>query len=428
MDNVQSQVKPQALAANPCVEDGVWTAIPQKAPANSLKLQFKEVDSEEAESIKRRSVMSFHLIGCSGHFGHPIPQSKVAAAMARQIDDPNAFGGSKRAPAPSFCYHLGDIVYKDDDKSDPARNDQQALYNEHFYVPYAGYARSIFAIAGNHDGKDAKIFEKSAIQHFLHNFCNTDRVRSPDDQLNSRPTMIQPYPYWLLKTPLAYVIGLYTNDINGGQLDDPMSQKTPQYAWLVKTLKSIREAKNGRALFLALHYPPFSAAANFKERGDPNLGPTDKPKPLVPLAKILENAYIEADFHPDVVISAHAHHYQRITYTCADGRQIPHLIVGCGGHAPIESLATSCNGIQGIAPMTPSNVVFPNGYNLPPGAHAELAFYNHLDFGFVRITVDRRRKKLTGEFFAAFSEARDPALLPQLQDSFCLDLGKHRLK
>ena len=72
------------------------------------------------------------------------------------------------------------------------------------------------------------------------------------DNLNSSPrkTMIQPYPYWVLKTPLAYFVCLYANDINGGQLDDPESDATPQFNWLVDTLKAIRKADDGCAVFL----------------------------------------------------------------------------------------------------------------------------------------------------------------------------------
>ncbi len=63
--------------------------------------------------------------------------------------------------------------------------------------------------------------------------------------------MIQPYPYWLFRTPLAYFVCLYANDVNGGQLDDPESDETPQSNWLVDTLKAVRKEDDGRAVFLA---------------------------------------------------------------------------------------------------------------------------------------------------------------------------------
>jgi hypothetical protein len=240
--------------------------------------------------------------------------------------------------------------------------------------------------------------------------------------------MTQPYPYWLLRTPLAYIVGLYTNDINAGQLDAPTGEERPQYDWLVQTLKAIQKRKDDRAVFMALHYPPYSAATNFRERGNPKLGPTPNAGKLRPLGMILEEAFQESGQYPDAVFSAHAHLYQRITYARPDGRQIPYLIVGSGGHSPIESLTCSCEGELGPAPITPCPIVLPKGLTIPHGASAELMAYNNLDFGFLRLTLDADKKQLIGEFFAAFSEARDSARLPKLADSFCLDLEEHRMK
>ncbi len=256
-----------------CVEHGVWTPIPQPPPAGDLLLKLKDVDAKESAAVKERGVLSFHMAGCTGHFGHPVPQGQVASAMAKQVDKPNRWGGYSRAAAASFFYHLGDIVYKDDDRADPKRADQQLLYDEHFYRAYADYPRNIFAVAGNHDGKDSAHPEKSAVRHFLKNFCADKRRPSSDDARHARQTMIQPYLYWVLRTPLAHIVGLYSNDVNGGQLDDPQGSARPQYEWLVRTLQQIRKEDDGRALLLAVHYPPYSGAANFVERGDPNLAP-----------------------------------------------------------------------------------------------------------------------------------------------------------
>jgi hypothetical protein len=175
-------------------------------------------------------------------------------------------------------------------------------------------------------------------------------------------------------------------------------------------------------------YPPFSAAANFLQRGDPNLGPTPCRRTVRPLGVILEEAYQESGQYPDAVFSAHAHLYQRITYTLADGRQIPYLIVGGGVHSPIESLACSCDGEWAPAPTTPCETVLPMGLTLSDGANAQLTAYNNLDFGFLRLTLIAYKKHLIGEFFAAFSEIRDSARLPELCDSFRLDLREHRMK
>jgi hypothetical protein len=182
-------------------------------------------------------------------------------------------------------------------------------------------------------------------------------------------------------------------------------------------------------VFVAVHYPPLSAAANFRQRGDPNLGPTPRRRKLRPLGMVLEKAYQESGQHPDAVFSAHAHLYQRLTYTQAGGRQIPHLIVGCGGHGPVESLTCPCDGgAPGPPPTPPCDIVLPEGLTLQGGASVRLVAYDDQDFGFVRLTLDAGKRRLTGEFFAAFSESGDPAGLPELRDSFRLDLAEHRVE
>jgi hypothetical protein len=405
-----------------CVEHGIWTPVPTPPPPGDLRLRLKDVDPGESRNVRQRGVLTFHLAGCTGDPKHTRPLQQVAAAMAAQVAEPGCHGGDTGAAQASFFLHLGDIVYKGDNPDDPRAKDQQTLYNDHFYTPYAGYPRSIFALAGNHDGKNSKHPERSPIQHFLKNFCDPNRAQSPDNRVSKRPAMPQPYPYWLLQTPLAYLVCLYANDVNGGQLDDPEGLDHPQYDWLVRTLTALRKAADDRAVLLAVHYPPYSAAANFPQRGDPNLGPTPRPRPLQPLGMILQQAFRESKQYPDAVFSAHAHHYQRITYTHGDGRQIPYLIVGSGGHSPIEPVGHGCDGTEGPAPALPCDVVRPAGLKLPKGDRAQLVAYNDRDFGFLRVTLNAQKKTLVGEFFAAHSEVPGRAGRPALHDWFVLDL------
>jgi hypothetical protein len=263
----------------------------------------------------------------------------------------------------------------------------------------------------------------------MENFCTPDRHISSDDPSGSpRKTMIQPYPYWVFKTPLAYFVCLYANDINGGQFDDPESDATPQFNWLVDTLKMIRKEDDGRAVLLTIHYPPFSGASNFPERGNPNLGPTKHTRVLKPLAKILQDAFKASKLHPDAVFSAHAHHYQRLTYRCADGREIPYLIVGSGGHTPVESLAERCDGGVGTPPTLRQFSrlsVAPPGFAFPVGESAQMLKFNDKEHGFLRMTLDLKRRLLLGEYFVAYRASR--SIRPAVRDSFTLDLKRHRI-
>jgi acid phosphatase type 7 len=423
---------PDPFPEFPCVEHGLWSPIPTPPPAGLLRLKLKDVAAQEARAVKETGTMSFHTVGCSGDFANLPPGLRVAEAMAAQIAKPHGFGGTAAAAAPSFLFHLGDIVYKADDPKEPLGKDQAVMYNKQFYTQFKGYTPRIFAIAGNHDCKahPGEKPKKSAMFHFLQNFCATKQKPSPDNQTDDkRPTMVQPYPYWLLETPVAYIIGLFTNDINGGQLDDPMSVAGPQYNWLVKTLQTIKAAADGKALFLALHYPPYSGAGNFAQRGDPNLGPTPRRNPpagtLQPLGILLQHAFQQTGQYPDVVLSAHAHLYQRLTYTLAGGRQIPYLIVGSGGHVPIENLCVSCWEAKLPVKKPPFDIVMPRGLSLPPGDTVQVVAFNDGETGFLRLTVESKRQRITGEFFAL--EADSKSTKASLFDSFVLDLKTHTI-
>ncbi len=70
-----------------CVEHGCWAPIPAPPPAGPLMLKLKDVDADLSSRIKDDEVMSFHLTGCTGHFGNDAPGQAVADAMAAQAKD-----------------------------------------------------------------------------------------------------------------------------------------------------------------------------------------------------------------------------------------------------------------------------------------------------------------------------------------------------
>jgi hypothetical protein len=447
----------------------MWTPVPRPVPQGYLTLKFQDVDPVQAARIS--SVQTFHLTGCAGDFSDQTAETAVARAMSAQVDDPDGAVKVPGSPAThaSFLFHLGDVVYKDKDKLDPEGKDQVRMYNDQFYEPYTTYRRTIdgradfnciFAIAGNHDGKASPDPEESAIDHFLANFCAApvpapapaaggqpmlSRPTSPDNRTDARPAMIQPHVYWRLSTPLAYVIGLYTNVANGGILDDPSNRgQQPQYDWFVEQLQHIK-AKNAsnsprKAVLVALHYPPYSGTTNFMERGDPTV-PHQIDVP--PVGKWLQQAFKESGLLPDLVVSAHAHLYQRLTYYHAvnDGAsknerwEVPYLIVGCGGHSPVEQMGALCSapangdsvGGGTSQPETPGSFapVWPKGLDLPEDDSLVLVAYNDTHFGFLRLTIEAGPQLLTGEFFAVDPVGNTPQV--RLGDSFQLDLQQHRI-
>lgn len=426
MAHAQSSVPPGAETFPHCVEHGIWTPLldppPERLSAYTLRL--RDVHPRESARIRLAGAMTFHMVGCAGSFEDHAPQRAVAAAMASQVERPDSpsSGDAQVRPA-SFLYLLGDVVYKDDNKLDEEGTDQRLMYNTQFYQAYRSYPRRIFAIAGNHDGKRTSDRRTSALEHFQRNFCAPRPGPSPDNQTDQRAAMSQPYPYWRLTTPTAYILGLYSNIANGGILDDPARpHEQPQYRWLVAQLADMKQRnarrRQRRAILLAIHYPPFSGAANFTQRGDPTLGPSQASE-TPPLATVLQRAFAESGQRPDAVFSAHAHLYQRLTYRHADGWEAPYLVAGCGGHGPIEPLWETCDKKKARPKKAPFAAVLPAGQTLPAHETVQVMAYNDASFGFLRVTV--AANLLLGEFFTV-----DGATVA-LADSFRLDLASHRL-
>lgn len=421
-----------------CVEHGVWTPVPVAPPSaiDAFTLHYKDIDAADHDRIVQAGRMTFHLVGCTGDASERRPQQAVADGMAAQVHDPGAGATSRaRATNASFLYHLGDIIYKPGAGSDVESNeaaddatvgpedDRGRMYNDQFYAPYSPYERPIFAIAGNHDGKYSPHHRKSAIDHFFTNFCAPSRAPSPDNVSDSRGAMTQPYIYWRLDTPLAYFIGLYSNIANGGMLDDPSgSEDGAQYQWLVTQLRGIRSTNTGhaprKAVVLAVHYPPYSGASNFPQRGDPRLGPTNA-RAARPLSAVLQQAFAESGQRPDVIVSAHAHLYQRLTYRYADGWELPLLVAGSGGHAPVERLFAACDGTIEPSTVVPFDAALPPDLALPDGESAQVVAYNDQSFGFLRLTIGSGL--LAGEFFTATPPTLTPA------DAFSLDMTSHQI-
>jgi len=394
--------------------------------------------------------MTFHMVGCSGDPSLTGPGLAVAAGMAAQI-----IAAISPAVAPSFLYHLGDLVYTVDGSDTTG-----ALWNTQFYEQYAAYADSsgplpIFAIAGNHDGKTGTPPD-TEIGHFEQNMCGTVGVVSPDNTADpARTESGLPYPYWRLDTPLVWIIGLYTNVSNGGVLDDPTlySDPTqgPQYKWLVEQL-SMCKAQNAigtpRAVLLALHYPPYNGTLDFNQRGNPTFGNDNDYPNAIPVGMVLQDAFTQSGLIPDAVFSAHAHLYQRITltYNNSDGtiRQVPCFVVGCSGHTPLELMATQCAGGTGSLPAVPFNLFTqgnpPVGLTAPANAIITIESYadgtdqNNQPYGFLTVTLapgeSTTHPTLVCQFYTTPCDSSGNPVNPGsvLLTDFCtLDLATHLL-
>ncbi len=233
--------------------------------------------------------------------------------MAADFDEANA------ADAPSFFFHLGDVVYY---------FGEATYYYDQFYEPYRNYPVPILAIPGNHDGVVYATDPAPTLDAFLRNFCAPAPTRSPDAGGLLRTTMIQPGVYFTLEAPFVRIFGLYSNVLEDpGVISDENGAHTAldqrQVTFLTTALARAKSENFGGALIIAVHHPPFTGGS--VHGGSP-----------VMLAD-MDRACQEAGVWPHAVFSAHAHNYQRFTRT-VNQYQIPFLVTGCGGHSPLSKM------------------------------------------------------------------------------------------
>jgi hypothetical protein len=245
--------------------------------------------------------MVFHAVGDTGGVNTPTYIEQVTSYMEQD------FGNADASLRPSFFYHLGDVVYYDGETPN---------YYPEFYEPYNTYPAPIFAIPGNHDGDINPQLGGTSLEAFVNNFCAKTPVHRPEAQDAPRDAMTQPNVYWTLETPLATIVGLYSNCPEGGDV------RAPQIQWLVDELKA---APKGKALIVAVHHPLYSAYG--AHPGSQHL------------QGVLDSACTKAGRIPHLILSGHVHNYQRFTGQLST-KQLPCIVAGAGGYnARLHTLA-----------------------------------------------------------------------------------------
>ena len=349
-------------------------AIPVPAPTAPLELE-SVIGADFLAPIVNGNKISFHVVGDTGasESSAITTEASVADAMAA------ALVAAPPADAPAFFFHLGDVIYN---------FGEAQYYYDQFYEPFRAYDRPIFAIPGNHDGEVTYINGGSTpdvptLQAFIANFCTPAPARPASAGGLVRTTMTQPGVYFTLDAPFVSIIGLYTNVLEGpGVLTDqggmyPTLTGDAQYGWLVSELERLKPQRTAldRAVILACHHPP--ASADTVHGGSTGL------------SQDLDRAFAEAGLWPDVILSGHAHVYQRFTRT-VNGKAMPYIVAGSGGHARSVPLGETA----GEAPRTW------NDFTLEVGPV--------LEFGYLTVTVDMRAP--TAPLLTiAFSAPSDPA-------------------
>jgi hypothetical protein len=303
-------------------------------------------------------------------------QAAVADAMAKDVQ---ASGGA----APAFFFHLGDVIYN---------FGEGQYYYDQFYEPYRDYDRPIFAIPGNHDGmvfgQGSTAPQFPTLDAFLTNFCSPAPGPSPDGGGLVRSAMTQPGVYFTLDAPFVSIIGLYSNVLDGPGVISSQNGHFPivndQLDFLISELTRLKPKRQSgeRAVILALHHPPLSADAKHG-------GSTGELQDIDSCCK-------KVNFWPDVVLSGHAHLYQRFTRSHPNGKQAPYVVCGAGGFA-----ATPPRGGAVSAPVT-------------SGDHT-LEVAPIVEFGYLTVTTDAKTLTVTFKSVA-------PGGAPVEKDTVTLDL------
>jgi acid phosphatase type 7 len=291
---------------------------------------------EAAAAIESRGALVFHALGDTGGVKSPESQEIVVHWMENDL--------ATLDPAPSFLYHLGDVVYFEGARS---------RYYDQFYDPYLHYGAPIFAIPGNHDGDLGIPPVGFSLEGFVVNFCSATATVQPDARDAPRPAMTQPNCYWTLEAPLVTIVGLYTNCPEHGVVEQEQTE------WFTAELS---DAATDKALIVALHHPPYSA--------DSHHGASPA------MRELLTRAFGDSGRTPDLVLTGHVHNYQRFSVPHG-GRSLAYVVAGAGGYPNLHSMAH----VDGAPPPTPWT---------DPGTGATLEAYNREHrHGFLRLSVSK---------------------------------------
>ncbi len=349
-------------------------------------------------AIAATGKLVIHCVGDTGGIERAEPQLAVADAMAADLEGKTWANG-----LPAFFYHLGDVVYF---------FGQESYYPEQFYEPYRNYAAPIFAIPGNHDGFMFKGEPAGySCEAFVENFCTASPTQgSPGFD---RTTMTQPGVYFTLDAPFVRIIGLYSNAGESvGSLGNA-TIGTAQVQFLTSELKRYaadRKAdtgnKNSQALVIAVHHPPFTGSSSHM--------------PSAAMLKIMDGCCTQAGVWPDMVLSGHAHLYERYTRIMkSGGRQIPYVVAGNGGYYDLSKLKMTPQEKKPVAGQQKES----------DGAGNTLSLDNYAEnqFGFLRITFSAASIAVESIAVNTTTPRPDTTAPPATStiDSFTLNLASH---
>ena len=131
----------------------------------------------------------------------------VAKAMAGQIANPHGRAGTRLRSGPRFFFIWAMWFTRMKTRLIWKAKTSRPCTTRNFTPSTRTMAARFLRLGEIMTAKPPCTAKKSAILHFLQNFCDSKRRRSPDNQTanSNRLTMIQPYPYWLFETAVCYL-------------------------------------------------------------------------------------------------------------------------------------------------------------------------------------------------------------------------------
>ncbi|MBI3530675.1 MAG: metallophosphoesterase [Betaproteobacteria bacterium] len=378
--HVFGRTRPSSTGGHPLhltpKRDTHYRELPKPTGSAPFRLDLKDIIPEENyRTIVRKKKLIFHLNGDMGGIQYSVPQELVAKGMESDFAS-----GADTSEKAAFLYITGDCVYF---------NGEVKEYYKQFYQPYEFYNGPIFAVPGNHDGENLE--GDNSLYGFVRNFCAPTAVKMPESGDSYRTAMVQPNVYWTLLTPMANIVGLYSNVPAGGDI------RAPQTDWLVKELKTLPKSV---PLLVALHHPIYSA-------DDHHSGSTV-------MKKVLEDAAKKAGRHPDLILAGHVHNYQRLTKKMSNGSLVPYLVTGAGGY----------HNLHQIMKVDGEHMIPPVEFDDKKGDPVTLERYSADHHGFMRMEVTPTL--ITGRYYMV-PRPQEPYSKPsQLIDYFEFEWRKKK--
>lgn len=186
-------------------------------------------------------------------------------------------------------------------------------------------------------------------------------------------------------------------------LEDPgvISDKTigdSQLKYLDAALTRVKKEHYQGALLFAHHHPPYAIGGQHSSS--------------TAMRKQMDEICAKHGVWPHAVLAGHAHSYQRFTRHCADGKEIPYVICGNGGHN-VQKLK---NPRGGGALRTPQIIQKKTAHD------DEVTFenYDDLNYGYLRIVVDAVHLRIE------YHPASDGAYAKTPDDNVTIDLKAHK--